>query len=246
MSEFNGDQVVSHFNLSPEATIERAAMKYMYRMIKDESPPSSSEKHKEIGDITKEKIEFRFDLYKGLSEDFFFGKKFDKDALSLAVICDEYVTHINEPYFDQVHDDDGAEEDDEIPHRRDGFDDDLVLRANTIWEDSMIHGSGGVNDDSAPLSRESLFLAHINAIQDLHEHEQNLDEYDEDVLERIRNKEIPEMRAFADKDTEIGNHLLKFLAHIEQEISAYLPPEEPTPAPKPPRSHPHLTLVKGP
>lgn len=246
MSDFNGDQIVSHFNLPPEDKIGRAAMKYMYRMIKDEIPLSSSEKHKEIGELTKEKIEFRYDLHNALVEDFFCFEEFDRDALLLAVICDEYVTHINEPYFDQVHDDDGAKEDDEIPHRNDGFDDALVLRANTIWEESTLYASGGLEEGSDPLSRESLFLAHINAMQDLQEHEHNLGEYDEDVAHEILNKDLPAMRAFADKDTEIGRHLLKFVEHMEQEISACLGPEQPTPTPPQPRSHPHLTLVKGP
>lgn len=246
MSAFNGDEVVNHFNLSPAKSTDHAAMKYMYRTMKDEIPARSAEARQEITQLTIEKIEFRYDLYKRFVEDFFFGDPYDKDALALAVICDEYVNHINEPYQDEVHDQDGAEEGTDIPHKNDGFDDELVLRACTIWEEATVYESGAVGDNQDELSPESLFLAHIHVFENLREHEERAHEYEEHEIREILKKDIPAARSFAKQGTEIGNHLLKFLAHMEQELSVHIAPKEPPLLLPPPRPRPALYLVPKP
>lgn len=246
MSDFNGDGVVRYFNLSPSDMTDHAAMKYMYRTMRDEILGKSAEARQELTQITIEKIEFRYHLYQNFVEDFFFGDAYDKQALALAVVCDEYVNHINEPYADQVHDDDGSEEGAEIPHKDDGFDEDLVLRACTIWEEATVYETGAVGDNQDELTPESLFLAHINVFENLRDHEERCEEYEEHEIREILEQDIPAARSFARQGTEIGNHLMKFLAHMEQELSAYVRPQSAPlllPAPKP---RPVLYLVPKP
>lgn len=243
MHEFNGEQVSRHFGVAPHNTHDRAAMHYMFRVMKEEIPAKDRDGLKEVANITIEKIEFRYDVYRGFCEDFFLGSPFDEEALSLAVICDEYVNHVNEVDYAKLEEmDEGT---DEIPHRNDGFSDETAKMACTFWEDACSFESGITRGQENQYPPESLFLAHVNALESLREHEQRRDDYEIDEIREIVNVDLPNMRAFARPDTDIGQHLLKFIDYTEQELSVYLAPPKPMlllPAP-PVRPRPVLTLV---
>ena len=250
MKEFNSDQVTRYFNLPEEYRIERAAMNFMFRTMREEVPPKSPEDLKDLASLTIEKIELRYNIFKEFGEDFFFGSPYDGEALITAVICDEYVNHINDPYPEEFKRDADVI-DEPVRFRNDGIEEPVVSRACNIWDDAtMLHQNGQPSDPADLPCAEAVFLAHVNVFQHIYEINQKLGELDEDELEEIVTSDIPKGRAILRMDTELGRHVSKYFDYIEQELSphlpAYLKQQLSGNSMPPPRAKPLLSIVPKP
>lgn len=226
MQEFNGDQVIRHFNLPAEYDIERAAMSFMFRTMREATPPKSADDLKNIAEYTIEKIEMRYALFREFVEDFFQGP-YDGKALVTAVICGEYVNHINDPYPDEYT---RTEDiiDEPVKFRNDGIDELIVIRACNIWDDAtMLHQNGMPKDKEDLPCREAVFLAHLNIFQHIHEITLRLmgeqgEELDDEELYTIISSDIPKGRAVLDLDTQLGQHVSKYFDYLEQELRPHV------------------------
>ena len=227
LSDFNGDQVIKHFNLSSTHTLEHAAMIFMYRQIREEMAgafPDNAQKHKEIIDLTIEEIQFRFDLYNVLSADFFFDDKINHASLSLAIICGQYIEHINAPCHDSFEND---VIDRPVRFHDDGIDEDTLTEALLMFEDARTLLEYGQPPIINVMSPESLFLAHIKAMEKL----RNIESGDEEVedVTTLLDEELPRLRTILRLETELGRKLGDFIDHIEA-LYKPSPPPKPRPA----------------
>lgn len=226
-NEFNGDQVVSHFGVAPHQTVIIAAMNFMFRTFKEVYPTEATDlkgRSKEVAIQTQTEIDNRYDLFKELCDDIPKKRKFDIDALAVAVICDEYVLHINEPRQ--------APNGDIVDHY-DGIEEDLAKRAQRLWEEAcdLLDGSIPPRECSA----EAIILGHILPFRNLNEHiEEFAKDPDADYSEILDL--ISAIRLFADKKTNIGMNLIAIVNDIEQELLAR--PQIST-LPPPPFDDPH-------
>lgn len=236
-NDLNSNQVLQHFQVPPHDHAVRAAMNFMFRTYKDELPGSVSytARSKAAAALTNESIEFRYCLFKEFEEDFFKGQKIERDALAIAVICNEYTPHINEPCQDK---------DGNLKPQYDGVDTELAELANIFWEESVsLESRGSLAYEVSP---ESIFLAHIIAMEAFAKYEAEMDEedgngYEDETLSGIVNKDIPAIRAFLRLDTEIGQQLKNVIDHFQDQYEAYM---EDISEPPPPR--PQLRLVPSP
>jgi hypothetical protein len=235
LSEFNGDQVTSYFKLTPEHKLERAAMHFMFRMLKEQIAadyPDKAKKYTEIAECAIGHIETRFDLYKEMAADFFYGDYIEKDALCLAVICGDYLPRLNDAYPREVHD-----PEEPTNHRNDGIDSETILCALNMFEDVKNLRENGKPVEEYGMCNESVFLAHICAFDWLCDVESGVEEIDD--LDAFLEKDLANIRSFVRKDTEIGRQLDKYLDHM----ATLMAPIEALTAP---RKAPVLTLVPKP
>ena len=224
-SNFTADQVRDQFFLSAHHTVETAAIRYLFAMIQEElniRTGNKAENNLEVGKATTEKISFRFDLFKEFSDTFFrFDKKPDMQALVLAVICDEYINHAAPP----------EEDEDFKPEPLHNYLDHAMVRhAMAIWEEAIEIETIGLSGEIT-YQRESLFLAHINAIERLREIELSFDGFDEEELQKTLAA-LERTVTFTDKDTKIGVILAEFTGVVTAQVKEALD-EAPPPAPRP-------------
>ncbi len=229
-TEFNGEQVIGYFNVPPDDHAVRAAMHYTFRMHKDELPhnTSLSERCKLAASLTIQAVEYRYTLFKEMIDDFFQGSETERDALAIAVICNEYTPHINEPCQDK---------DGNLKTQFDGIDEDLGERANILWEEAVnLQSRGSLPYEVSP---ESIFLAHVQVFEDFAKYEADEDageEFEDGAIDSIINKDIPAIRCFIRPETEIGAELNNFLNHMVSMHSPSVPSE----------NKPRLSLVPKP
>ncbi len=211
-NKLNSHQVLEYFLVPPHDQTVRASMNFMFRTYKDELPASVSydARSRTAAELTIEGIEFRYLLFKEFVEDFFMGANFDRDALAIAVICNEYVPHINKPCQDK---------DGKLKPQYDGVDARHAECANILREESVsLESKGSLPYEVLP---ESIFLAHVIAMEAFETHKGNMDEYEDDTLYNIINEDIPAVRAFLRLDTEIGRQLDRILVEIEENYTGY-------------------------
>lgn len=224
-SNFTADQVRDQFFLSAHHTVETAAIRYLFAMMQEElniRTGSKAENNVQVGKATIEKISFRFDLFKEFSGQFFaFDDKPDRLALVLAVICDEYINHAAPP----------EEDEDFKPEPLHNYlDHAMVRRAVAMWEEAIEIETIGLCDETT-YQRESLFLAHINAMEHLRDIELSLDGFDNEELEKTL-KDLERITALTDKSTKIGKVLAEFTGIVTAQVKEVLS-ETPPPAPRP-------------
>ena len=235
LSEFNGDQVTRHFGLTSEHRVEYAAMHFMFRMIKEEIAidyPDKAQKYSEIAACTIAHMETRFNFYNEMAADFFYGDYIEKDALCLAVICGNFLQRLNDEYPRELH---APEE--PTNYRNDGIDSETILCALNMYEDVKNLRENGKPVEEYGMCCESVFLAHIYALDWLCDVESGVEEIDD--LDKFLEKDLPNIRSFVRADTEIGRELAKYLDHMEGLMA-------PIEAVTTPRKTPVLTLVPKP
>lgn len=211
LSEFNADLIAAHFQVPPHRPYELNAMRFMFRMYSDELPKTGNRctHTKIVAEAVIEKIEFRYDLYKHFVDDFFkLSARYDHKAIAHAVICDGYTTQANEEH--RTHNDYQVEE--------------TILKACNIRDDALLLESAGMPEDISIIEPESIFLAHIHAIENLKELEESLEDHSIQELQKYFLKEFPVIRSFIMPDTLIGKKLEEFLDHMSAEIMTMLQP----------------------
>ena len=210
---FNNQPIYDYFGFGPERTLERKAIAFLRRAYRegvptDHLPPQ--DRNRKICNETIQKIEFRLGLDRRFRGSFFSTPPKNNDTLTLAIICDEYVNHINE----QVQNTSGKI----IDRLDDGFPDALVTRAQTLWEEALAIESSGQVGIAENFPEEALFLSHINALQNLRDYEASLNDYDAAQLPDIITQNFTPARKFCAANTEIGQELLAFIDALQSRL----------------------------
>ena len=173
---------------------------------------------------TIEKIQPLYDLYKKYKKDFFpNGYRPDFDAIVTAVICNEYTTSANEPVQD-------PDDPDNITTRDDGFDIDIIHRANRLYEEAVAFLAGELAPDDLDNGCDVSFLAHIYAFQEIDDFGENLDEYDREILVKLQERDIPLYFMMAATWNRMGSDLAAKVETFENHVMAALRthPQPPT------------------
>ena len=237
--QFTVAQLLEHFFISAQPPgVESQALRFMFAVLGDELPKNTTNQavqNTATQEIAIEKIEFRFDMLREHAENFLPRKhKPDMAALTLAVICDEYLEYAAPPQDVEV---DGSSP----LHAY--LDHDTVYRAMTIWDEAVAIESSGLREDT-PVSGEALLLAHINAMQHLRELEQDFDEYEPAELLSALQKELAPIPAFAVWDFDLGQVLLECYDDMKDRITQVQPAAASLPAAVPAATpRPALRLV---
>ena len=221
MTDFNGDQVIRHFGLAPQFTNERAAMSFMFRQMKEEVSPNSKEDLNAAAKLAIDEIEHRFKLYNEFSPDFFDGMDEDLSALSVAIICGQYVRHINDAYPEEYKKH-GENSRARMRFRCD-MGDMLAFRAHNLYDEAIMLIEKGNRDGNflAPLA--PVFLAQTLVHERLHQFITTFNEgdFDEDELYEIGGSVIPNTKTFLRTDTAFGWHLQGCMDYVLQKITPY-------------------------
>lgn len=237
LSSFNAHSVMGELNIAPDMKAETTAIRFVHSMLKNELRAQSSvTKNHAASEITIEKVSFRYDLFRSYADEFFAMEDGVKmDALSTAVICDEFINHANEPLQPTA---DEEENDAPVRHRDDGFDIVMLTDACLFYDEAQTMEQTGIPDDEIVFEKESYFLAHVNVIENLRDIEESFDDYTIEDLIAIRDKDFTHVPDFIRPDTQIGQVLQGYLAHMGKRIDALREP-----APLPQKKKPRLTLV---
>jgi len=214
---------IQSIGVSYEQSIAVAAIRFVFQ-------EAAREPDKFNINLIRRTIDNRVDLFNQYSKNFFRGESFDHDPLMLATIGEDFLKHIKKPsnlYFPG------------IPGLKGKLTRILTDGAEGIWEESCDIIDNGLTRNSYP-TREGLFLAHINALNDIYLMRLGFSDGDVDA---VRQK----MRAaytFVKYNTDIGQALSGNLAAVEEALMEYEfrnPPAPPPPPSAPNRSH--LRLV---
>lgn len=221
LKDYTAAGVSERLGLSLSEEFERQAVGFVFDHLTQELSPSCAnrlEGRQVSARATEHEVSKRLHRAKQYMPDFFLSDKFPEKPLMLAIICDSYVNHINEPKQD--------EDGNLIPHS-DGFDEDTVLDAVAIWEEAQELSKTG--ESERPVCEVSMFLAHLMDFEILEDIVRNLDEDpDFDDLEEILETDLRPIFAIARGATHIGDDLWQYAEAVERRIQNILNP--PTPA----------------
>lgn len=215
IQDYTAAGLARKFGLSTE--FERQAVGFVFDILTREISPSCAtrlESREVSARATEHEVSARLYRAKQYMPDFFLGDKIAEKPLMLAIICDSYVNHINEP--------DQDEDGNLMPHS-DGFDENIVLEAVTIWEEAQYLSKEGAAE--TPPREESVFLAHIMAFEILEDIEQNMaEDPDFDDLQEILDTDLKPIFAIARGVTHIGDDLWQYAEIVESRIQNIIHP----------------------
>lgn len=203
------DGILDKYNITgtaplSEHNIIRTSMRHVYNAVAEEHKfrpyKNLTERSKEIAAVALKRIGYRFALANQYLDDFF-PKNYHADyrGLIAAVICDNFIHSL------KVHGNAGSS-------------------GAKYWEEAQAITENGLDEDVAITpSLEAVFLAHINgfetvaAIQSL-----ELDEFEEDALETLMQKQLMPMHGYIHYGKKIGNALIMDVVAAEAEIQLCL------------------------
>lgn len=237
---YGPEALTRHFNVAAESVQERAAMRFLHKVMSEELGSCAlnrAESAHEAAKASIEKIDYRLRLFRQYQADFFSDMNMpDREALIIAVICDEYSSAAQEPL-------EGNENGDVIfkGFKDNGFDDHTLGCACYFWEEAVEIESTG---DVQTVSREGHLLAHINGLQNLKDHRDNFEAYKYADLDVILDNDIMPLFIFADLTTDIGKRLSNEAMEMKQRIEACFTPSMQSGPPK--KERPALRVVETP
>lgn len=234
LGKHNAQSVIDALGIPKDDKIAQQCVKFIFKQLYGEfrqTSQNSLQANDTTADETFKKIKDRYDLAR-LYEPYFFPQDhcYDRDAFIVALICDEFVTNINE----LIQDPNNPEE---CVMRNDGFDDDVACAANIIWENACSLQVQGTPEDG-DFSYEAAFLAHINIFEDLMEIEKSFNDHDREKLISILDKDIPVWKNFVFTWTGVGRDLKDYIENVERALQTKLTP--------PTQRGAHLSVVPTP
>lgn len=219
--KYHAQGVIDALQIPEEDVYARQAVKFVFKVMADEcrNPHiSQTENNRWASDLTYDKIQKRYELYR-LYAPLFFPDDcvVDHPALVTAIICDEYIVHANEP----IQNPDNNEE-----HivRDDGFDEDVLLRASILFDDALNFDIENPPDISTP---ELGFLVHVNEFQHLEGLEDSMPACTSRELDTMRHQDLDRACMVAWTWTELGNDIKKYAQRLAREIDGILNPPPP-------------------
>ena len=191
LNEFNANAVSRELDIAPGDRAAHCAISYLFNHIQQEyfSDKTLAAKKSAV-DATVQVTELAYDLMAAHSSDFFLGEAYDKDALTLAVICNDTIATANSSIGKAC-----------FPFDAEGR---CLHAAEKIWHAALEiadgHGKQGRR-------REAVFLAHIHAIETLRDGFDDMYRLEEDDdIQKIEIR-LRALRTFIEPETEIGQAL---------------------------------------
>jgi hypothetical protein len=224
--QFNANAVASHFSYISLSDLEKRAMAFLYeRMDSDNSlsPLSKLEHEKVISEMAFEAIQTPLELYKHHIKFFpLSGNAQWADALSLAVICGQYVHQANDFLPSPTHQNDN----DDIPmYRDDGFDNEIVGLASYIVDTADDILEEGGDPELQDFEPEVLFYAHLKGLLKLMNIEAEFSLHTNDQLVVLLQKDFPAIENLIHPQYSIGSELQNFLNFLNERVVSTLPSE---------------------
>jgi hypothetical protein len=199
------EDILQELQIRPNQEIENAAIAHVYKCVCLSPAFRVGTPKEDIEALTQQILghfELRYNIFTTYEEDFFRGKKYDRDALLMAVILDEFITRPIVPTSDRV----SSAFERAIP---------FYLAAEEITED-------GLEDDDAP-DLESWFLASINTRSMLNSMRENFYQFDQKQLRAVEDDFFHIAGSIVKHDTAIGLDLYKTLDQLSFSISDLTP-----------------------
>lgn len=199
--------------------IEAQALRFVFQQAVEDLPPSTSalNRQQKAAQNAVEEVGIRYALYEQHYEDFFKGPH-RKNPLIIALFCNVRTLDANSPQ---------ADDNGDMIYTENHFDEKDVIDANHIFDQAYELGQSGYQPEIEEPIEESIFLAHIFAIEYLNEmgeslNENPFEEYtQQDIIDKV--KEFKDIRSYLRADTEIGAELQVFLDGLEAELESAWP-----------------------
>lgn len=207
LSDFNVDGVLKELSVNPRDKLKVAAINYFFRTLEEgiggQGP--RTDRSRMVKTITVDQIGCRLELLDSHKKSFFKNKEYDYPSLLLAILLDTTLADLHIPDKDEDDFDPDRDIIENIPNR-------FLQKAYEIFDSATDLASIYKNPDE--ISPESLFLAHINWIDDLDDFIVDFDDMGEEELRKM-HRDLPRMKAVTNSDTELGRVLLKFISQVE-------------------------------
>lgn len=198
--------IYSDLNIQPDQNIAQTSISHVFRCVCQNAPrntPYAEENAKNIREEVVDKVEFRYSLLDTYAEDFFKNEKdYDRDALTMAVICDDL---LDKPF--------------RVSH---ASDQDNLVKAYQLWLEAADIESDGLDDNDTP-DRTAWFLASINILEQLNNFRNNIDDYPTDELVKAKDTFFPIAGSIIDPQSLIGAEIHKQMDDLDDLVTKRRP-----------------------
>lgn len=206
--------------IASQSGIEAKALRFVFQQAAGELPPSITPLNRQQQAVQNavEEIGMRYDLYEAYYEDFFGEAPHSKNPLIIALFCNRRIYDANCPQNDENGD---------MVYTEKHFDEKDVIDATYIFDQAYELERSGYNPEFEEPILESIFLAHIFAIEYLNNLGESLKDHpfeaysQEDVADVM--KEFKDIRSYLRVNTGIGAELITFLEGLEAELESACP-----------------------
>ncbi len=210
--------IFSELGIAEHKDFERSILRFVFQNAADwRTKNPQYEVPNEMSAEALSLIGTRYAFYQEFHEDFFRGEERER-VLLLALLSHYNIHDANAP----LPDDEGV-----LQYTARHFDEDDILEATRIFDDACELERCGDDGSAVNLSLESIFLAHIYAIEDLSEMANDLEHspFENYLPEEIREtiREFEKIRTYLRPDTEIGERLQIQLCGLEDELHSACP-----------------------
>lgn len=199
-------------HVNPAADTQRRALSYVFHSVEGSYfEPAKPRRliRAEALQYIYENLELRSRVFEQFVDSIFPDhEKQRRDALSIALICDGALRQASERKNETV--------------AFGGFDEDTVELAIMIYEeaqDLMDYGTKAIN---AGIEPESLFLAHINAIDALSVIESDYALADPKILKKLDRTFFEPVSEFLEEGYGIGRHVRSYMDSVQRIVNDHL------------------------
>lgn len=202
----------------------RAAIRFVFNFYAVEygSDAKSLDTRHRILFYTTEDISYRYDLLMKYAP-YFFEDDFNEDALNLAVIGGARLREIDS--IDDMH----------LGNLTGSLTQEMLDDAKRIQSQADLLER--VNPPANASFEEAIFLAHVNALEDIRTLNLDFENLDEAALQERMLMNIGNIAHFLCQETEIGQELIIRMGELEQRIVAHFQAESPAAIPQRPNLH---------
>jgi len=199
--------VLEALHILEHQILETKAVRFLFQKLQKDEATATSSQAKVNEHVVKEIIdryEFLYACFDSYIDDFVtVTKSKNRDAAILSLICDAYAHEINQP-------------DSTGKIQNDGFDEHMAALANSYYEESV--EILGEKVDLEEFAFESIFLAHVHAMDVLDSFESGFDYYLEEDIRKFHKEALEIMRHFVQPQWQIGRQLKVFIESIDRRI----------------------------
>ncbi len=222
LSDFKLDHLYTKLGLRENDKVGREAAQFVYHVLHDELASTDKTTKRIAMNTTYEALNLRNTLFHGYHEDFFkvLGQPNQTDAMYIAALCGHHTPLLNTRELDA--------NGDEKPLYPIHLDDNDTQAAQAFWAEALDLTRSPIREPVDEYYAEALFVAHIQASQEVHYALENFDKHDKAEHVAFDRDILPIFQGFALPTTHIGHRLLqnidRFRAHMDSRFSADIVP----------------------
>lgn len=214
MSDYNAEEILRRLDIASDNNIEAESIRFLFREMcgyRRRKMPVI-EKYKSVIESAMETLEYKLGLLRKFETEFFSGQSYNRDALILTFITDDYLSNVNASLYD----------DDGNPiGRRNDFSSDMAEDAAIMLQEAQELEAAYAY--SVPIEKEVSFLAQISTLMDTEEIVKNIDEYETEDLKSHYRHASNSVSTYIGEDSPIGKDIVANALKIREEIEARRP-----------------------